>query len=117
MNVIDWLSKSAEFMSVDRNDLYPTASVALVELCRYVDYLRDADLPYNWVSFSAYVLFRTLDDGVEDFMLTRKLSSVTLFEDAEESLVFSHTTLSTAVQPGVDLPGPLDDPVDTDDSL
>lgn len=114
MNVIDWFVKSAEFMAADRPDLYDTPA-AVQELSTYTDLLRNRDLPFDWVSFSSYVLFRTYDDGVEEFSLTRKLSSVTLFED-EDVLVFSHTTLSNAMDVGVDLPGPLDDPegLDTD---
>lgn len=109
MNVIDWLNKSAEFMAKDRPDLY-TAALAVAELDSYMELLRNRDLPCDWVSFSSYVLFRTLEDGVEEFDLTRKLSSVTLFEEEEDALVFSHTGLSEGLRVRIELPGPLDDP-------
>lgn len=108
MNVIDWLKESAKYMAVDRPDIYSTET-ALRDLSNYVELLRQVDLPYNWVSFSSYVLLRHVDDGIEEFDLVRKLSSVSLFPEEEINLVFSHTGLSNTLKTGVNLPSPLDD--------
>lgn len=109
MNVIDWMRESARYMAADRPDIY-TPATACTELFRYVEFLRKLDMPFNWVSFSSYILIRQMDDGVEEFDLTRKLSSVSLFPEEEDVLVFSHTSLSKTLSVGVNLPSPLDDP-------
>lgn len=100
MNVIDFIRESAVFMSVDRPDIY-SPDLAVRELTEAIEVLRQADKEYGCVMFTSYVLSRIFDDGVEEFLLTRKLSSVLVCEDEQACLVFAFT-------PEVNLPSVFD---------
>lgn len=96
MNVIDFIRESAVFMARDRPDVY-TNDLAARELSHAIDVLRESGMPVGCVMFTSYTLQRTEDDGVEELLLTRKLSSVLLCEEEESCLVFGFT-------PEVELP-------------
>lgn len=87
MNVIDFIRESAAFMAKDRPDVY-TPELAVRELTQAIEVLRESELPVGCVMFTSYLLNRTMDDGVEEFLLTRKLSSVLLCEEEYSCLVF-----------------------------
>lgn len=104
MNVIDFIRETAIFMAADRPDVYDVPT-AVAELTVAIDSLReltDADQPFAAIMFTSYLLARLEDDGVEEFILTRKLSSMILFEEEEQFGVYSH-------HPQIDLPSVLDD--------
>lgn len=106
MNVIDFIRESAVYMARDRPDIYD-AALAVRELTAAMDTLREADLAYGCVMFTSYLLSRVMDDGVEEFMLTRKISSVLVCEEESACLVFSYS-------PEVELPGINDEQDDQD---
>lgn len=112
MDVIDFIRESAMFMAKDRPDVY-TPELAVRELTQAIEVLREHNLEYGCVMFTSYMMSRVMDDGVEEFLLTRKLSSVLVCEDEQLCLVFAFT-------PDVNLPsifeGNPDDIDDTDDS-
>jgi nitric oxide reductase activation protein len=103
-NVIDWLRESAAYMAKDRPDVYDHAT-AVEELSEAIDYMRDDGRPFACTMFTSYVLTRLEDEGVEEFILSRKLSHLNLFDDEEEVLVYR-------LHPDIDLPDPLDDDID-----
>jgi len=90
MNVIDFIRESATFMAKDRPDIY-TPELAVRELTEAIEVLRVSDLPVGCVMFTSYLLNRVMDDGVEEFLLTRKLSSVLVCEEEFSCLVFAFT--------------------------
>lgn len=90
MNVIDFIRESATFMARDRPDVY-SPELAVRELTQAIEVLRQADSPVGCVMFTSYLLNRIDDDGVEEFLLTRKLSSVLVCEEESACLVFAFT--------------------------
>lgn len=90
MNVIDFIRENATFMAKDRPDVY-TPDLAVRELTQAIEVLREHDLGYGCVMFTSYMLSRIVDDGVEEFLLTRKLSSVLVCEEENSCLVFAFT--------------------------
>lgn len=106
MNVIEWLNATADFMVSDRPDVYDKET-ALTELSVVMDQLREYDLPVSVISFASYFLIRVLDDGMEEFNLSKKVSSVNLFMPEEECYAWAH-------MPGVDLPYIMEDLDDPD---
>lgn len=103
MNVIDFIRESANFMVDDRPDVYSHES-AVEELTHCIDTLREfPDKPLSLITFTSYCLMRFTEDDVEEFILSRKLSSVVLFGEEEQCDVYSH-------HPGLDgIPNILDD--------
>lgn len=104
MNVIDFIRESSIFMSKDRPDIYPSAASAANELTSVIEALRQAEetTMFSCIVFASYLLARIEQDGVEEFMLTRKLSSLILFEEEEQCSVYSH-------HDQINLPSVLDD--------
>lgn len=104
MNVIDFIRESALFMTKDRPDVYPDAASAAAELTSVIEALRQYDehKMFSCIVFTSYLLARIEADGVEEFMLTRKLSSLILFEEEEHCSVYSH-------HDQINLPSVLDD--------
>jgi hypothetical protein len=109
MNVIDWMRESAVFMAADRPDIYDTNG-AMGELDRLMNNLRDRQ--ESIVLFSSYALVRFApDDGEEEFMLLKKISSVNTYEDGMgEVLLLSHTQGTNSLKTHVNLPSVIDDP-------
>ena len=111
MNVIDFIRETAEFMANDRPDVY-SPELAVRELTQAIEVLRDSNLPVGCVMFTSYLLNRVLDDGVEEFLLTRKVSSVLVCEEEESCLVFGFTDEINL--PNINHVGP-DEGLDDDD--
>lgn len=102
MNVIDFLSATADFMVEDRPDVYDKET-AVEELSCAMDALREYDdRPVATMMFTSYLLTRILEDGAEEFILSRKMSGVILFEEEESCRVYSYSN-------SVALPGVLDE--------
>lgn len=90
MNVIDFIRESATYMSQDRPDVY-SPELAVKELDHAIETLRGHGLEFGCVMFTSYLLSRMMDDGVEEFLLTRKVSSAIVCEEEAECLVFGYT--------------------------
>ena len=89
MNVIDWLRASADYMVADRPDVYDQET-ALEELSLGIESLREYAQPYACLMFTSYMLSRVLEEDVEEFFLTRKVSSLILFGEEEACRVYGH---------------------------
>jgi len=107
MNTIDFLRESAWFLTEDRPDLYDHET-AMEELDVAMTTLREEpDRQFSCIMFSSYAMMRlwmpdeTGTEGVEEFILSRKLSSVIVFEAEEEVSAYTY-------HPDIELPSPLD---------
>lgn len=102
MNVIDFIRESANFMVVDRPDVYDYAT-AVEELSLAIDSLREYDVrPVATIMFTSYVLARLVEDDTEEYLLARKLAGLVLFEEEETCRAFSYDSR-------VNLPSVLDE--------
>lgn len=90
MNVIDFMRETASFMANDRPDLYDNES-ALAELIQVMDTLRSGDNNFNIIMFASYVFIRMVDEGVEDFLFSRKISGLLLDHDEEKVGTYGFT--------------------------
>jgi hypothetical protein len=107
-NTIDFLRSTAEFMAKDRPDIYDVQT-AITDLVTMMDKMRGMGEP-TWTSFASYILMLHYEgDDVEEWNFTRKVSSLTIFEEEGEVLVVGYTKNSGALKYGVDLPDVLDD--------
>jgi hypothetical protein len=107
MNVIDFLRESAKFLALDRPDLY-TEETAMDELDRIMNQMRD--IPGSGAtSFTDYYLLRYTEEGLEEWDLVRKLSSVVSYDDEPGVWVCSFTHGSEALKHGINLPDVLDE--------
>lgn len=114
-NTIDFLRESARFLAKDRPDVY-TEQSALSDLTEMMEHMRETDEP-TWTSFASFLFVKHVEDGdegerVEEWILTRKISSLAIFEPENEVSVFGHTDGSGTLKVGVDLPDPLDQDLD-----
>ena len=115
MNLIDFMRETAEFMAVDRPDVY-TVELAVKELDHAIETLRHCDLPYGCVMFTSYMLSRIQDEEMEEFLLTRKVSSAIIDSEEGDCLVFAYTdavNLPSVNDPQLGEDEPLDDDDDT----
>ena len=96
-------------MTADRPDIYDTTG-AMGELDRLMNDLRDRK--ESIVLFSSYALVRFApDEGEEEFMLLKKISSVNTYEDElGTALLLSHTQGTNTLKTHVNLPSVIDDP-------
>lgn len=95
MNTIDWFNASADFMVEDRPDIYDKQS-ALNDLNDAIEAARSAE-GYSAIHFTSYVLFRIVEDGFEEFTLTKKLSGFAVFPQENVVNIYGYA-------PEVDLP-------------
>ena len=102
MNTIDFLRESATFLVADRPDVYDHET-AVEELSVAMDTLRESENTdrFTCIMFTSYAMMRLYVDGVEEFILTRKLSSVLVFEEEAEVSAYSY-------HPNIELQPPLD---------
>lgn len=105
--MIDWLTKTAEYIAKDRPDLYDSVDEAFRELSDIFNLMNSENGPLI-TSFASFTLFKWVDDDVVEFMLTRKISSGTVFPSEGVTQVFGYTGNSGTLAVGVDLPGPGD---------
>lgn len=91
MNAIDFIRESAAYLVKDRPDLYDTPS-AVEELSTVIDWLREADIePVSTAMFSSYVMTRIFDEGMEEFVLSRKLATLVICEADEHAAAWAYT--------------------------
>lgn len=91
MNVIDFLAATADYLVTDRPDIYDKET-AVEELSCAMDALREYDdKPVATMSFSSYLLTRIVEEeGLEEFILSRKVASLGLFLPEEDCRAYSH---------------------------
>lgn len=107
-NAIDFLRETAIFMAKDRPDIYPDGAIAMADLSNMMDKMREFGEP-TWTSFASYILFLHYEDeDVEEWTLTRKISSLTFFTEEQECLVLGYTKNSGVLKYGVNLTDVLD---------
>lgn len=110
MNTIDFIRETAIYIANDRPDVYDVEG-AVEELSTAMDILRDeAEQPVESLFFTSYILTRVWDDGVEEFTLSRRMSSVVIVEEEEDVRAFAYSD-------DVDLPHILDIGLDLDDDV
>lgn len=90
MNVIDFMKATADFMAEDRPDLY-TPESALDEMTQVMDALRAGDQNFNVIMFASYVFIRIVDEGMEDFLFSKKISGLMLDHLEEKVGVYGFT--------------------------
>ena len=101
-NTIDFIRETAEFMAKDRPDIY-TPQTAMNDLLVTMDKMRERGEP-TWTSFASYILMLHYEgDDVEEWNFTRKVSSLTIFEEEHEVLVLGYTKGSGVLKYGVGL--------------
>lgn len=105
MNVIDFIAQSAKYMAEDRADVYESEEDAIAELTLALDTLRQSESSQSMCIFSSYILMRFLEDGAEEVFLTKKLSSLVLFEEEEIFRAYGWVD-------GIQLDDPEDDGLD-----
>lgn len=98
MNTIDWLRESGKFLAFDRPDVYEGPAEAVAELSHIIERLRHINIePVSSIMFTSYVMTRIVEDDVEEFLLSRKLSTLCIFPEEEVVTAISH-------DPRIDLP-------------
>lgn len=108
MNTIDFIRESAIYIANDRPDVYDVET-AVEELSTAMDILRaEASKPVESLFFTSYILTRVWDDGVEEFTLSRRMSSVVIVEEEETVTAFAYSD-------DVDLPHILEIGLDEED--
>lgn len=110
MNTIDFIRETAAYMAEDRPDVYDHET-AVEEISTAVDALREGgESQFECCTFTSYFLARIYDDGVEEFIFSRKVSGLLICEEEEDVRAFSYDE-------SVGLPHIMDTPLDEDDGL
>ena len=91
MNMIDWLRASAEWMVKDRPENYASASHALSALNDMVETIRINPDERAGIEIGGLILLRSHDDGVEEWTLSKKISSFVVFEEEGEADAYGWT--------------------------
>ena len=97
-------------MANDRPDVYDVPT-AVEEISTAIDCLREVgEAAFEAVTFTSYVLARILDDGAEEFMLSRKISGLLICEEEEDVRAFGYDR-------SVGLPHILDEALDDEEDF
>lgn len=104
-SVTDWISQSANYMFKEHPELFDSKEDAVGDLIHALDTLREHGGEQGTILFGPYLMYRIVDEGVEEVFFTRKLASVVLFE--EESVCRAYGWID-----GIELDDPLDDDLD-----
>lgn len=105
MNVIDWLTESAKHMGRTHPDVFGDQSRTVEELSTALDTLRDTEWDDATLVLGPYLVYRSVQDGVEEVFLSMMTTSLILFE--EEAVCRAY-----AWQDGIELDDPLDESLD-----
>jgi hypothetical protein len=84
MNMIDWMKASGEWMHRDRPDLFPTPTDGLLRLEEWVNTIRNMG-ENGSIETGGFVLVFREDDGVEEWMLNKKISTYEAYLDENVS--------------------------------
>lgn len=104
LNVVHWLRATGEWIAKDSPDVF-TPEEAVEALTEQMEEMRN--LEGSGVSdFSRYMLFRYVDEesDMEEWDLTRKISTVVNYYTDGEVTVFQHTSDSPVISEKVLLP-------------
>lgn len=100
MNTIEWLNRTAEYMLFDSPHVYEDEFQAVADLDRHMNFLRTK--PNNAsISFGNYIMARVAQEGFEEFLLTKKVTTLGIFEYDGKVEAYGH-------DPDIDLPLPDD---------
>lgn len=84
MNLIDFISATAEYMVKNSPNEFADKADAMADLDDGIDLLRSEGRSVGFCIIGPYILNRVFDsDGFEEIFLSKKLSSFTLFEEEE----------------------------------
>lgn len=100
MNTIEWLNRSAEYMFFESPHIYDNTFAAVADLDTHMNFLRTQTSNAS-ISFGDYILARVSQEGFEEFLLTRKVSTLAIFEEDGVVEAYGHS-------PDIDLPFPDD---------
>jgi hypothetical protein len=100
-NTIDWMRATAEWMAIERPDIY-TPERAMLDLDNWMEYLRKVGS--GSCATAGFVLEYSHDDGMESFSLARVVSTLDIFPEENAVNAFSWTDNSGTMTRGVDLP-------------
>lgn len=103
-NVINWFTETGKYMVRTHPDLYDLEG-AVEELSRSLDTLREANWDNGTLVLGPYMMYRSVQDGVEEVFLSLLTSSLILFE--QEGICRAY-----AWRDGIELDDPLDDSLD-----
>lgn len=97
---IEWHTRNAEFMALDRPDIY-TVESALTDLHHACNYTKGHG-PGAVLSFASYLVVYMGDEEHDDWIFATKLNS--LYQDETDSATFDWQDLSNSMKftPGVD---------------
>lgn len=101
MNTIEWLNRTADYMFFDSPHIYDNTFAAVADLDTHMNFLRTQPTNAS-ISFGNYILARVNQQGFEEFLLTKKVSTLAIFEDEGMVEAYGHDI-------DVDLPFPDDD--------
>lgn len=113
MNAIDFIRESAKVLTDYRPDVYDVET-AVEELSTSMDQLRSFDIPVASIMFTSFILTRLVDDGVEEFILSHKLTGLFICEEEEDVQSYAFDESITGLPHILDA-GRFDDFLDTDD--
>jgi len=102
MNVIDWLRETGDWMHRDRPDIYQSPTEAMLRLEDWMNSMRQHG-PGS-IETGGHALLYRIDDGVEDWTLTKKISTCEQFADEEVTVAYSWTENSGTMTHGPNLP-------------
>lgn len=100
MNTIEWLNRTAEFMLFDSPHIYDDEFEAIADLDTHMNFLRTQTTNAS-ISFGNYILARVAQEGFEEFLLTKKVTTLAIFE-------YDGTVEAYGHDPDIDLPMPDD---------
>ena len=109
-NVIDFIRASAEVLADERPDIYDLEG-AVEEMSENIDNLRELGLPFACISFTSFMITRTYEDDLEEFILARKITGMLHETDTGDTRAYGYI-------PDVNLPYIMDsllDDLDEDD--
>lgn len=106
-NAVDFIRESAAFLVDDRPDLY-NPEVAVHEITQAMEDLRGTSKTVAFVSFTSYVLCRIWEDGVEEFILSRKISGLLICMEEQDVRAYSYGLAEGLPFVGEDPEGDLD---------
>lgn len=104
MNVLDWMKGTAEFMRTDRPDLYETNTDALNDLESWMEAVRSQPSTVAGIETGGFILTHNDEDGVEEWQLSKIISTCAIYKEEEECLVLGWTKGSGSMKVNINLP-------------
>lgn len=106
LNTMDWLQHTAVWMQQDRPDIYSTAQEAFTDLHNHYDSMSEEE-GSGWTAWGGFMLHKHEEDGVVEWNLMKKITSLDIFIEEFEVSVTNWTKSSGTMSRGVEyLPAP-----------